>query len=65
MEYIVNWLILGSKVPGRLFSDRPIDLRLWLLGAVHLGEWFWLAVKFIEQFQQIWDKKFPGILEIG
>ena len=32
----VNWLILGSKLPGRVLSENPIDLRLWLSGAVDL-----------------------------
>ena len=40
----VHWLILGSKSPGRLLSKHPIDVTLWLSGAVDLGEMFWLAV---------------------
>jgi hypothetical protein len=27
-----------------VLPDHPIDLRLWLAGAVDLGEMFWLAV---------------------
>ena len=32
-------------LPGRLASDHPVDLRLWLAGAVDLGDVFWLAVE--------------------
>ena len=40
----VNWLILGSKLPGRVVPEHRIDLRLWLAAAVDSGEMFWLAV---------------------
>jgi len=33
----------GSKLPWRLRQELPIDLRLWLSGAVDVGEMFWLA----------------------
>ena len=36
--------VLGSKLPGRVLPEHPIDVRLWLTGAVDLGEIFWLAV---------------------
>jgi len=41
----VNWLILGSKLPGMVLPEHRIDLRLWLAWAVDLGEMFLLAVK--------------------
>ena len=31
----VNWLILGTKLPGGVVPDHPIDLRLWLLGQLN------------------------------
>ena len=40
----VNWLILGSKLPGRVLPEHPIDLRLCLSWVIDLGEMFWLAV---------------------
>ena len=40
---LVDWLIGGSKLPGRVVPDYPIDLRLWLSDS---GEIFWLAAKF-------------------
>ena len=40
----VNWLILGSKLPGKRLTEHPVDLRLWLPGAVDLREKVWLAV---------------------
>ena len=43
----VNWLILGSKLPGRVLPEcYAINSRLWLSGALDLGEIFWLAVDY-------------------
>jgi hypothetical protein len=30
-----------------MLPEHPIDLRLWLAGAVDLGEMFWLAVEYM------------------
>ena len=44
----VNGLILGTKLSGRVLPELPIDLRLWLSGAVDLCKTFWLAVHSVD-----------------
>ena len=38
-------MILDSKLPGRVLPEHPIGVRLWLSGAIDLGEMLWLAVQ--------------------
>ena len=42
---ILNWRILGRKLPERWAWGPVVDLRLSLSGASDLGKNFWLAVK--------------------
>jgi len=47
----VNWLILGSKLPGRVPPEGPIGSRLWPSVTVDVGEIIWLAVKWMGRHQ--------------